>query len=307
MELTGTIKKIVDNFGKAIITEHRFINMVADYHSFNNNPAEKRVIHVFINDGYSIRLLKAKDNLSIIDYNSICNEIVRLYGFREDLVKSIIHSFIIGLNIELVNDGQNGKEADAQSKDTSFQMPSTHIQSSTKTKNLIIDGKYTEDGIVGLFPILFERYRHLGHAHMDAQKLMNIMNISVEEANHLFVLLVKMGAYRYNSYSDDYDINVESSEMLRRLFRNFHFSRNSYKKILPTTVNHNCLESAMRKMVKRGFTNIEVLRVDLGTHSNEADVIFNNLLDLHIVNAKGQFVGVYLTPNTIADKILRKL
>ena len=177
MDLIGAIKKIVDNFGKTIITEYRFVNMVADYHSFNDNPAEKRVIHVFINEGYSIRLFKAKNNLSIIDFNSICNEIVRLYGFREDLVKSIIHSFIIGLNIELVNDEQNSKEKDVQSKGTSVQMPPTHIQSSTETNNLIIDGKYTEDGIVGLFPILFERYRHLGHAHMDAQKLMNIMNM----------------------------------------------------------------------------------------------------------------------------------
>lgn len=40
MELREAINKIVCQFGKKIISEQRFIYMLADYYSFRDNPAE---------------------------------------------------------------------------------------------------------------------------------------------------------------------------------------------------------------------------------------------------------------------------
>ena len=71
MELHEAIKKIVEEYGKKVITERRFFNMVADYHSFRDNPAEKRVLSAIVNEGYSARLLiidNSDDSSIILNY-----------------------------------------------------------------------------------------------------------------------------------------------------------------------------------------------------------------------------------------------
>ena len=57
MELYEAIKKIVDTFGRDIVTERRFIYMVADCYSFRDNPAEKHVLSAIVNESYTQKLL----------------------------------------------------------------------------------------------------------------------------------------------------------------------------------------------------------------------------------------------------------
>lgn len=101
MELHDAIKTIVDQFGKDVIAEKRFVYMLADYYSFRDNPAEKRVLIVLVNDGYTARLLNQSESLDIsIISNQIIEDVCKNYGFREELVVDVFFGIMKGLSIK---------------------------------------------------------------------------------------------------------------------------------------------------------------------------------------------------------------
>lgn len=292
MELHDAIKTIVDKFGKDIIAERRFVYMIADYYSFRDNPAGKRVLSALVNDGYTARLLNQSESQDIsIVANQIVEEVCKNYGFREELVKGVVDYILGGLNF---------KVKDATPIVTSY--------SNGNENNLASNGNdYSEEYIVGLFPHFYNRFVHKAHAHMDAQKLMEIMNTSVNEANRLFIILVRIGAFKYNYASQDYDINVFSQEELRRKYRNYINRCRGWEFPQSTSISHRYLESAMKKMVYRRLTSIDLLRKDLKEDKDEADEIYKTLLELKIINMEGQLLDIYLPYNAITDKVLNKL
>ena len=76
--------------------------MIADYYSFRDNPAEKRVLSALVNDGYSARLLMSDEdcNLSLVT-NKIVEEACNNYGFREKLVEDILLNIVKGIGKEI--------------------------------------------------------------------------------------------------------------------------------------------------------------------------------------------------------------
>ncbi len=104
MELSEAIDKIIQEFGKDIIAEKRFVYMIADYYSFRDNPAEKRVLSALVNDGYTARLLNLNEGIDVsIITNQIVEEVCRNYGFREKLVKSVLSCLVIGSGVIINN------------------------------------------------------------------------------------------------------------------------------------------------------------------------------------------------------------
>lgn len=298
MELSDVINRIIQEFGKEVIAEKRFVYMISDYFSFRDNPAEKRVLTAIVNDGYSAKLLNLKEDSVAVIVKKNIDEISKLYGFREDLVTSVVHDIVKSLDYKI-------------EKTTSISsIPIEKEESDT----FVDDSEFSEITIVRLYQDLIGKYLHHGHAHMDAQKLKEDLGISISEANRLFSFLVKIGVYRYNGYSQDYDISVSSPEMLQRKIRNYYLnyngifgSNNTQPLIQSTKIIHGYLENAIKNMVQRKYTTIDLLRKDLKDNKDEADEIYKKLLELKIINEKGQFVNIYLTPNAIVDKILKKM
>lgn len=102
MKLHETIKKIVDQFGKDVITERRFLNMVADYYSFKDNPAGKTVLTALVNGGYLHRLLGTlSEKELLLAINQIKKDVENNYGFRQDIIEDILSSIVQGLNIKI--------------------------------------------------------------------------------------------------------------------------------------------------------------------------------------------------------------
>lgn len=297
MDLPEVLNRIIQDYGKGIIAEKRFIYMIADYYSFRNNPAEKHVLSAIVKGGYSARLLSNENgcDTSVVT-NQIIEEVCRLYGYRKDLVSDVIHNIAISLNLEFIK---------------SSPVPSISVEEEQtekeNNKKLILNGDYSEGVIMGLYQELFGNYLHLGHAHMDAHKMMEHLGISISEANKLFCILVNMGAYKYNIYSRDYDINVSSPEMLRRKYRNYYNQYHELGTYSSLRINHGHVENAIKKLVIRRHTNIDLLREDLKEDKGEAEEILKKLYELKIINESGQLIAIYLTPNAIADKILKKM
>lgn len=98
MELHKAIKEIIDQFGKEVIAEQRFLYMVADYYSFRDNPAVKRVLTALINGGYTALLLRDKTGSDFfITKDKLVNGVSDYYGFKEELVEDVVISIIEGL------------------------------------------------------------------------------------------------------------------------------------------------------------------------------------------------------------------
>lgn len=134
MQLDEAIKAIVNQFGKEIIAERRFIYMIADYYSFRDNPAEKRVLSTLVNDGYSAKLISLNDvntQKSILIEKLIIDDVYRNYGYSKDLVDNILNAIVKGigfssneLEIKLDNEGEDFDQTindDCKTNDTQIE------------------------------------------------------------------------------------------------------------------------------------------------------------------------------------------
>lgn len=98
--LTQIVRKIVEQFGKDIIKEKKFIYILADFKVFTSNPALKRILKVLIEDGYteqwmSSESLKQGETFVLKEASTIS----QLYGFKESLLKNVITDILSPLGL----------------------------------------------------------------------------------------------------------------------------------------------------------------------------------------------------------------
>lgn len=295
MELDKAIKKIVDDFGINVIAERRFFNMVADYYSFRENPAEKRVLSAIVNDGYSARLLIIgnSDDSSII-LNQIVNDICKNYGFREDLVLGVIKSIItcLGFNASL---------------DVKVPVPlsSNNLQRDCKNQSY---SEYSEEYILSLYPILFHNnVPH--HVHMDFDVFQKKLQMDSDEAFRLFKFLKGMGVYVFNTNSEDYDMEVKSKEALISLYRNYVNQLGIL--VIPfsneKSIKREYLEAVVRILYKSKSISVERIDSELSSikdHKWFSLEIYDILKRLKLIDNFGRSLNPYLTPEYMANSIV---
>lgn len=101
MKLEEAIRQAVKNFGKGIIAKGTFVNVLSDYCAFSDVPAAKQVIRTIVETGYGEKIVSlsidAQGQNRMMSYST---EIVRLYGFNEYLVSSIIR-MLVASDIEI--------------------------------------------------------------------------------------------------------------------------------------------------------------------------------------------------------------
>ena len=89
--LAQIVSKIVEQFGKDIIKDKRFINILADFKAFVFNPALRRILCLLIEEGHTKRWLEAGP---IFDFELFIqkesNTLFYQYGFNVDLLSEII-------------------------------------------------------------------------------------------------------------------------------------------------------------------------------------------------------------------------
>jgi len=99
MELHKAIKQIVDQFGKDVLTEDRFVNILADMYPDRDNPAVFSIIRTLVKEGYSSDLLLCnKDNVqSFISKSALV--LNHKNGYDKNLVESLLNSLAVGSKI----------------------------------------------------------------------------------------------------------------------------------------------------------------------------------------------------------------
>ena len=94
--LIDATKTIVATYGKDILTENRFVNILADMYPDRDNPAVFRIIRTLVNEGYcSDLLLCNKDSIQAFVTKSslVLNQ---KNGYDKNLVDSILYSLAVG-------------------------------------------------------------------------------------------------------------------------------------------------------------------------------------------------------------------
>lgn len=292
MELHEAIKKIVNDSGKNIITERRFFNMVADYHSFRDNPADKRVLSVIVNEGYSARLLTiGNSGDSSIILNQIVNDICKNYGFRKDLVLGVLDSIITCLGF-------------SSSLDVRVSPLLNNIETNSKSQ------LYSEDYILSLYPILFHNVPH--HAHIDFDIFQKKLKMESEEAFRLFRFLKGMGVFKFNTSSDDYDMEVNSKESLIQLYRNYveqlgildiSFSNGK-------TIKRDQLEEIVKMLYVNKYISVELIDSKLSSikdHKWLSLELYDILKLLKLIGNDGRSLNPCLTPEYMANCIVNHI
>ena len=97
--LIKATEQIVAKFGKDVLTEERFVNILQDLYPDRDNPAVFRIIKSMINDGYCSDLLSCnKDNIqNFVSKTSLAFN--QKNGFDKQLVENIIYSFAVGCGV----------------------------------------------------------------------------------------------------------------------------------------------------------------------------------------------------------------
>ena len=92
MTLKESISKAIQEFGKGIVTEGRFVNIISDYGGFNDIPYARAVIRDLISDGFMQRIMVTKkDHIpTIVERNELISQILRVLPFQKDSVESVL-------------------------------------------------------------------------------------------------------------------------------------------------------------------------------------------------------------------------
>lgn len=297
MELHDAIKAIVDQFGKDILAEKRVINMIADYHSFRDNPAEKIIITAIVNAGYSARLLKipSGEHVSIIEHQ-ITKDICNNFGFREDLVSAIIECMIscIGISTPMNN-----------TITTSSDKP---LSKSIQANSQILP--YSEEYIMSLYPILFENISY--HSRMDFDIFQGKLQMESNEAFRLFKFLKGMGVYIFNPYSDNYDIDVDSIDSLRDKYRNYVVQQGMIQIPLSNgeLLERKYLVEIIKKLYKYKFISLDNIKSTLSSlndyHESSLE-LFSVLKQFKVIDEWGRCLNPYMTPEAMVNDIITKI
>lgn len=277
--LQEAINRIIQEFGKDIIAEKRFVYMIADYYSFRDNPAEKRVLSALVNDGYTARLLDNKEGSDIsIVTNQIVEEVCRNYGFRKDLVSDILTKVMKGIGV----------------------VKAGVVQEKSQYK-----AEYTEEIIVGLFKSFFDVCQKNYHTQIHLQDILSILHLDHARGYRLLCFLEKMGALKYFCY-DTYLIVPHCSEnLLRDLYRDYVTKMNKYKyNNLSYVIKHYQISNAIRNLFYRGSINIELLAKDLNSDIKYAERVCEALEMLKIIDAEGRCKKTPLSVSEMTKKVM---
>ena len=105
-DLKQSFQQIVSDFGQDVINDKNLANIVADYYSFDRNPAVRNILKAIVSDGYAtkISLLKASKGDPSIDLERYANEIEQSWGYAKEQTIYVISCIanVIGIDTSLL-------------------------------------------------------------------------------------------------------------------------------------------------------------------------------------------------------------
>lgn len=97
--LQELMTNIVDIFGKEIITENRFVNLLADYRAFDGNNDARRILNAIVAGRYAKLLVNmTTSQLDLPRLKYFANELAESDGFHEEKVETVMRMVVFACN-----------------------------------------------------------------------------------------------------------------------------------------------------------------------------------------------------------------
>lgn len=95
MDFEKAIICTVEQFGRDVVGEDRFVNILSDLNAFVEQPACKRILREIVSNGISNKLVTQPSiDLAKIYINQIIRDMSKSHGFQENLVEYVLYSIL---------------------------------------------------------------------------------------------------------------------------------------------------------------------------------------------------------------------
>lgn len=110
-KLQQAIEESINRFGEHILVEERFVNILSDYHAFENNVSYKDIVLCLIHDGYTQKIIKrnlwGKHTCNGSEIYKIATSVSMVHGYKMEDVIEVISLFAISLGIDMNSNSQD--------------------------------------------------------------------------------------------------------------------------------------------------------------------------------------------------------
>lgn len=208
--LIKATEQIVAKFGKDVLTEERFVNILQDLYPDRDNPAVFRIVKSMINDGYFSELLSCNKG-GIRNYvGKTVSTLNQKYGYDKVLVEGIIYSIAVGCGAISQKDINSSTHTPVPSKPTKPTPAKPKRTHNTKQPNKQQTQKHsfgneTIKGIgllllsfLGLFLGTFAYVLYLGYSWWLIFVLLLMIIL------HVLTILPGFNLYKYNNKTYSY-------------------------------------------------------------------------------------------------------
>ena len=112
-ELKHSFQQIVKDCGPDIINDKNLANIVADYYSFDRNPAVRNILKTVVSEGYAVKigLLRSSKGDPKIELERYAYEIKQSWGYGADEIRYVISCIANSVGIPLTVNNPWDKES----------------------------------------------------------------------------------------------------------------------------------------------------------------------------------------------------
>ena len=101
MDLSQSIRNIIEKYGKSIITEDRFVYILQDLYPDRNNPNKFRIISICIKEGINAKIQNLKMKNAVDFINEKSTFISKKFGYNRIEVSDILINLYNGCQKDL--------------------------------------------------------------------------------------------------------------------------------------------------------------------------------------------------------------
>lgn len=92
MNFEDAIIETINLFGRDIVGEPRFVNILSDMHGYKDIPACKRILSVIIKDGTNGKLFLRQSFPTEAEIRQVMMLVNKQHGFQQDLIEYVLYS-----------------------------------------------------------------------------------------------------------------------------------------------------------------------------------------------------------------------
>ena len=141
MKLREALIQAVSVFGKGVLIESRLLNILNDFHGFDEIPAARLILRIMQEEGYMSQLVSGAESLKKLTISQMPNKINKRFGIESGLVENIINCLLECVGYTVVTSSVETSDEGISS------LPTKHISITEVSKEDLKNAWSDKDGV----------------------------------------------------------------------------------------------------------------------------------------------------------------